>query len=99
MEAQERINRVLMYRIFGELADPPDGSVSIGAAHPSTPTGQAPDAPQSPARICAFAMNLLQTANNSGCVPKEAFSARARLRNFGKSTENTSATSLLTTGR
>ncbi|BBY35230.1 HNH nuclease [Mycolicibacter minnesotensis] len=31
LEAQERINRGLMYRIFGELADPPDGSGSIAA--------------------------------------------------------------------
>src|SRR5574337_9459 len=29
LEAQERTNRGLMYRIFGELADPPDGDGSI----------------------------------------------------------------------
>nr|WP_046285216.1 HNH endonuclease signature motif containing protein [Mycobacterium sp. UM_NZ2] len=32
LETQERINRGLMYRIFGELADPPDGCGSIAAA-------------------------------------------------------------------
>ncbi|ORA79023.1 hypothetical protein BST28_13145 [Mycolicibacter kumamotonensis] len=32
LETQERINRGLTYRIFGELADPPDGQGSIAAA-------------------------------------------------------------------
>nr|WP_046283490.1 HNH endonuclease signature motif containing protein [Mycobacterium sp. UM_NZ2] len=32
LENQERVNRGLMYRIFGELADPPDGSGSIAEA-------------------------------------------------------------------
>ncbi len=31
LETQERTNRGLMYRIFGELADPPDGQGSIAA--------------------------------------------------------------------
>ncbi|MEO6792533.1 MAG: 13E12 repeat family protein [Mycobacterium sp.] len=31
LETQERTNRGLMYRIFGELADPPDGTGSIAA--------------------------------------------------------------------
>jgi hypothetical protein len=31
LETQERTNRGLMYRIFGELADPPDGEGSIAA--------------------------------------------------------------------
>lgn len=31
LETQERMNRGLMYRIFGELADPPDGAGSIPA--------------------------------------------------------------------
>lgn len=32
LETQNRTNRGLMYRIFGELADPPDGDGSIAAA-------------------------------------------------------------------
>lgn len=32
LEPQKRTNRGLMYRIFGELADPPDGEGSIAAA-------------------------------------------------------------------
>ncbi len=32
LETQDRVNRGLMYRIFGELADPPDGCGSIAAA-------------------------------------------------------------------
>ncbi|UVO13146.1 HNH endonuclease [Mycobacterium sp. SVM_VP21] len=31
LETQERVNRGLMYRIFGELADPPDGEGSLAA--------------------------------------------------------------------
>ena len=31
LETQERVNRGLMYRVFGELADPPDGQGSIAA--------------------------------------------------------------------
>ncbi len=32
LETQDRVNRGLMYRIFGELAEPPDGCGSIAAA-------------------------------------------------------------------
>jgi len=32
LETQDRVNRGLMYRIFGELADPPDGEGCIAAA-------------------------------------------------------------------
>jgi hypothetical protein len=31
LETQERTNRGLMYRFFGEIADPPDGTESIGS--------------------------------------------------------------------
>ncbi len=31
LETQERTNRGLMYRFFGEIAEPPDGSESIPA--------------------------------------------------------------------
>src|SRR6201996_2209102 len=32
LETQERANRGLMYRFFGEIADPPDGAGAIAAA-------------------------------------------------------------------
>jgi hypothetical protein len=34
----ERTNRALMYRVFGEIADPPD---EVGYAHPCWPTNSA----------------------------------------------------------
>ncbi len=51
LETQERSNRGLMYRVFGEIADPPDQTAMVpavvnslaGAAADRAPRGQTPD--------------------------------------------------------
>ena len=39
LETQERSNRGLMYRVFGEIADPPDQTVMVPAVGTAWPGG------------------------------------------------------------
>ncbi|OBK88281.1 HNH endonuclease signature motif containing protein [Mycolicibacter sinensis] len=71
LETQERTNRGLMYRIFGELADPPDGEGSIAAARDAL-WKRLRITPREISRRCRLAARILPRRSLTGAeIPPE----------------------------
>lgn len=71
LETQERTNRGLMYRIFGELADPPDGDGSIAAVRDAL-WKRLRITPREITRRCRLAARILPRRSLTGAeIPPE----------------------------
>lgn len=71
LETQERTNRGLMYRVFGELADPPDGEGSIAAVR-SALWKRLRITPREITRRCRLAVRIRASRSLTGApIPPE----------------------------